>query len=702
MDYSQVPHELRILKQWLCVKLVPVPGKKPRKVPVKNLKTPASVDDPTTWVTFDEAVQTIADSGGKLHHIGFVFTTGDPYCGVDLDDCVNNDGISSEARKTIELLDSYTETSISGTGVHVIVRAEKPGAQCRKGKTEIYDQGRYFCFSGAVVDGRDVIYDRQESLDSLYRDLWPGNKEQLAAKQMVDVSVAATGDAVDILKAVSASSGLMQSLLAHGDWARLSVESASDADYIACCALAKATNGQRDLMDAAMRLSALMRPKWDEQRGDRTYGQRTIDAALKKWTEAGQGIAPGAVDPEKATHEKLAKATIAALTARLAAPPINHANELWICEKNLWRPLSVNTVTNLVAEEWDGTLKKQGDYTAVRKRIYEIIPVADGAVFNTQGFAFQDSIATVTSGGVVVEKLRPDHMASKCAGYAPAEGNTPCWDAFLTRSFAGVAGQIPLLQELFGLTLLGEMPRIQQCVLLHGPGATGKSVVLNVLTSLFPSELTCAVPPADWAKEYSRAEMTGKKLNVAGELSSIRSIQADIFKAVVAGDKISARRIYESTFSLAICAAHWFSANELPSTEDHTSGWYRRFVVIQMPNPVPSAERNTRLLNVLQKEKAGIAAWALEGAARYFLMGALSTPVSESGSDTPVGVAVLDEWRAERDSVAAWKSEYPDLAAKQTDEDKKAAYKHYRAWCFDSSGGQPCNLPRFKNRLKSL
>ena len=362
--------------------------------------------------------------------------------------------------------------------------------------------------------------------------------------------------------------------------------------------------------------------------------------------------------------------------------------------------MGVNAVTNLVADEWDGTLKKQGDYTAVRKRIYELISVAEGAVFNTQGFAFQDSIATVRDGGIVVEKLKPEHKVSKCADYAPVEGDTPCWDAFLTRSFRGVAGQIPLLQELFGLTMVGEMHRIQQCVMLHGPGATGKSVVLNVLTSLFPPELTCAVPPADWSKEYSRAEMTGKKLNVAGELSSIRSIQADIFKAVVAGDKISARRIYESTFSLAICAAHWFSANELPSTEDHTSGWYRRFVVLQMPNSVPTAERNTRLLNALEKEKAGIAAWALEGAARYFLMGSLTTPVSESGSVTPVGVAVLDEWRAERDTVAAWKAEFPDRAA--GNEITHDTYKHYRTWCFDSSGGQPCNLPRFKNRLKSL
>lgn len=694
MDYSKIPEELKVLRQWLCVKLVPNGNKKPRKVPMKDLRTPASVDDANTWVTFNEAVTAVAKSGGKLHHIGFVFTAGDPYCGVDLDDCVSDGVIIAEAQHTITEVNSYTETSISGTGIHIIARAEKPGKHCRKGKTEIYDNGRYFCFSGAVIGGRDLINERQDEIDRLYKSLWDESAKEKLAEQHIESTAFAgnNASAATVLAATAGESGLLHHLINHG-FADSGVESASDADYILCCALAKATGGNADLMDAAMRLSALMRAKWDEMRGEKTYGKRTIDAALTKWTAIKD---VPAVDDIK-THDKMAKLTIDRWIATLAAPPVNYAGRVWVCDKALWRSIDMDAVTNAVAQEWDGTLKKHGDYVAVRKRIYELIPKKEGAVFNAQGFAFRDLIATAGADGVRIEPLEPRHMASHCADYAPATLPTPLWDSFLARSFKGVAGQIPLLQELMGLTLIGEMHRLQQCIMLHGPGATGKSVVLNVITSLFPPDLTCAVAPADWNREYSRAEMIGKKLNVAGELSGVRSIQSDIFKAVVAGDKIGARRIYEGTFSLSVCAAHWFSANELPSTEDHTSGWYRRFAIIQMPNSVPLSERDTRLDQQLQGEKAGIAAWALDGAARYFLMGGLTVPVSEAGSETLIGPAMLDEWRAERDTVVAWRAAFPEVDVNDAD-----AYKNYRAWCFNESGGNPCSLQRFRRRLKGL
>ena len=57
---------------------------------------------------------------------GFVFTADDPYCGVDLDA-----GMPAGDRAAIMLaLSSYTETSVSGAGAHVIVRATlEPDAQ---------------------------------------------------------------------------------------------------------------------------------------------------------------------------------------------------------------------------------------------------------------------------------------------------------------------------------------------------------------------------------------------------------------------------------------------------------------------------------------------------------------------------------------------------------------------------------------------
>ena len=69
----------------------------------------------------------------------------------------------------------------------------------------------------------------------------------------------------------------------------------SSADMALCCQLAFWTRDPVQL-DRLFRRSGLMRTKWDAKRGDGTYGERTIDAALAHQTEhysVAGAIAPG-------------------------------------------------------------------------------------------------------------------------------------------------------------------------------------------------------------------------------------------------------------------------------------------------------------------------------------------------------------------------------------------------------------------------
>ena len=85
-----------------------------KKIPVdpKTGKS-ASVSDPSTWSSFEQAVS--AYHGGGYSGIGFVFTKDDPYVGVDFDDCFNEEILTPEVLQYISRLDSYTEISPSGT-----------------------------------------------------------------------------------------------------------------------------------------------------------------------------------------------------------------------------------------------------------------------------------------------------------------------------------------------------------------------------------------------------------------------------------------------------------------------------------------------------------------------------------------------------------------------------------------------------------
>jgi primase-polymerase (primpol)-like protein len=84
----------------------------------------------------------------------------DPYVGVDLDACIGDDGrLHPDANAVIAKLNSYTEHSPSGRGVHVIVRAKLNGSRNRTARTawggsfEAYGSSRFFTVTGNHVAG---------------------------------------------------------------------------------------------------------------------------------------------------------------------------------------------------------------------------------------------------------------------------------------------------------------------------------------------------------------------------------------------------------------------------------------------------------------------------------------------------------------------------------------------------------------------
>lgn len=146
---DNIPEELRRRPQWLVWKLEERDGK-PTKVPyIAGGVGRASSTDSLTWRTFEEAVQALRT--GRYDGIGFVFSPGDPFAGVDLDGCRDPETGELEkwAAEIVQALESYTEASPSGTGVHIIVRGKTPNK--KRGRVEAYSSGRYFTMTGQVL-----------------------------------------------------------------------------------------------------------------------------------------------------------------------------------------------------------------------------------------------------------------------------------------------------------------------------------------------------------------------------------------------------------------------------------------------------------------------------------------------------------------------------------------------------------------------
>lgn len=172
-----IPAELRAVPQWVV-------WQAPNKIPFSpHTLLTASSTDRATWGTFDEACACHEQYPDRFAGIGFCFSPDDPYCGIDLDDCLAEGGIPHKRSwRMVERLASYTEISPSGRGLKIIVKASKPGGKCKApiewdgnpGQVEIYDRARYFTITGNVMpDTPEGIEPRQDQVDALYRFLFP-------------------------------------------------------------------------------------------------------------------------------------------------------------------------------------------------------------------------------------------------------------------------------------------------------------------------------------------------------------------------------------------------------------------------------------------------------------------------------------------------------------------------------------------------
>jgi putative DNA primase/helicase len=280
--YSHFPAELRALPQWVCWKSVKG-EKKPTKVPYSaRTMRPASSTNPHTWATLEEACDALLDACDYTG-VGFVFSPDDPYVGIDLDACIETEssGLADWASQVLSNLNSYSELSPSGSGVHVIVKGVLPGQGRKKGKIEIYDQGRYFTVTGrALPTAPREVEPRQRQIEQLLAQLSPARPIFLAQESMLRQMTAPEVSDAGVLAHICASSYKRRfQMLYGGSWQR-NYSSQSEADIALAGILATFVGNNPAQIDRLFRRSKLYRPKWDELRGSATYGQRTVQKVL--------------------------------------------------------------------------------------------------------------------------------------------------------------------------------------------------------------------------------------------------------------------------------------------------------------------------------------------------------------------------------------------------------------------------------------
>ncbi len=275
VNFAGIPERLRGYPHFVVwqYELVDDELKKPPYDPKTGKR--ASVRKPQTWGSFQDARS--AYQTGQFAGVGIVLTPDMGIVGIDIDHCIADGEPSGEARRIITALNSYAETSPSGTGIRIMLEGKLPGALRRKGDIELYEDMRYLTLTGhSLANTPQDVQPRHRELYGLYHRIFQlDSREQArentgggAGQRPAFAYRLARSDETVLHKALAAKNGDNFKRYYHGDtslWEGKGARhrSQSEADFTLVLLLLYWTNGDTTQVDRLFRQSGLMRDKWD-------------------------------------------------------------------------------------------------------------------------------------------------------------------------------------------------------------------------------------------------------------------------------------------------------------------------------------------------------------------------------------------------------------------------------------------------------
>ena len=173
-QYSRIPTSLKAKRIWLPFKTSPRSAGGVNKIPQNRQGRSAKYTDPATWMSYEEAVRQSQRPG--YAGIGIVFSEELGMLGSDFDHCIVDGVLDPEVECWVAKLNTYTELSFSGEGLHSLAYGKLPWKANRSGKVEMYTDARFFVVTGRQMTGTpDQVLPAQAAIDAIHSQVF-GNQ----------------------------------------------------------------------------------------------------------------------------------------------------------------------------------------------------------------------------------------------------------------------------------------------------------------------------------------------------------------------------------------------------------------------------------------------------------------------------------------------------------------------------------------------
>lgn len=296
-----------------------------------------------------------------------------------------------------------------------------------------------------------------------------------------------------------------------------------------------------------------------------------------------------------------------------------------------------------------------------------------------------------TDGSVTLREHRLDDYLTYVLPYA-YDRHATCdkWQAFLDQMLPEPESQ-KVLAEFIAYCLTRGI-KLEKMLVLFGTGANGKSVVLDIITSLLGKDnVSCAMLSSLTTDETVRAMLENKLVNISTENGT--NVEPSAAKALISNEPIEIRHLYHDPRYMYDYAKLIGAYNVLPKAEN-TQGYFRRFQILPFLVTISDKDADLHLTDKLKEELPGIFNWVLEGLRRFI---ANSHKLTESA----VCNEALKKYVLSSDPVRLFLSERCETAPDATIT-AKALHDAYKQFCLDEDLRYTLSRNKFYERVDQL
>ncbi len=324
---------------------------------------------------------------------------------------------------------------------------------------------------------------------------------------------------------------------------------------------------------------------------------------------------------EGISHAEIANEVVRDFQEFQGGPMAFHEGQFWNWNGSNWEILPEHTLRAFVATRFGDfdIAKKFNDYKQVVSCIKDLAPQSIQTGYQVEGINFNNGFLDRDL-KLVAHSHEQGMTYTLPFGYHPERADKcPKFLTYLQDSWGkdpDFEEKCQMLREAICVTLFGVATSYQRCFLLWGVPGTGKSVLMKIIMQMVPEEAYTALTPYQWdpnIHKFMISQLSGKLLNVAGELDDKRKINSQIFKQVVTGEQVTSEHKRGTPFKFTPKAAHWFASNYLPKTDDATNAFTRRWLIFSFNHVIPPERKILNLEDeIINEEVEGVVAWALQ------------------------------------------------------------------------------------------